>query len=795
MNKKKLLLFCLIILLFAIPGVLAVDAGDAAIANDNSDVLEITNQDIEGIPNDELLSEGEAKTFTDLNNAINGNSESEIYLDSDYNYSSDADFKNGITIDRDLTVNGNGHTINAKKSARIFDVQSGNVIFINITFLNGYMHKTTYATQGLGGGAISGSCTVINCTFIGNSADYGGAVNGGTGTTAINCTFKNNTATFTNGGALYEANAINCTFEDNFAKKKGGAIYNGSALNCNFTSNRANGTEDNDKDGGGAIYNGSAVNCIFTKNISNYYGGAIYGDSAINCTFIENRATNYGGAISNGNAENCTFTNNSAKNGGAINWGSAKYCNFTDNKAITLSNSDGGAIYRIGVNGYDGYVINCTFTNNRAAYQGGALFGQPGMELTVENCTFINNTAQDGGASYFTGAVNCIFIGNGVTKQNPSAGHGGAVNGAHYNISNCTFINNTSSDYGGAVDGENCENCTFINNTAKYGGALCNQYGQVSAENCTFINNSASVSGGALYKVEFNNCSFENNTVADEINDFYITPTLTVYDFKTKYNSGERLFVTYTDSQGKVSGNGNVTVNIIKNGESLGIYHFLSGDGLLLDLDVGNYTAIFSIPDSTSTTYRLITIEEAPTALNASNINVVYTNNKYLVVTLKDSYGKPIGNANLSITFNGLKNLKTDANGQVKLATKGLKPKTYTVLINYNGDGNYLKSTKSVKVLVKKAKPKITAKKKTFKKSLKVKKYKITLKYKKTPVKKVKVSIKIGKKTFKAKTNNKGKAVFKIKKFKKKGTYKAKITFKGNKYFKKVTKKVKIKIK
>ena len=55
--------------------------------------------------------------------------------------------------------------------------------------------------------------------------------------------------------------------------------------------------------------------------------------------------------------------------------------------------------------------------------------------------------------------------------------------------------------------------------------------------------------------------------------------------------------------------------------------------------------------------------------------------------------------------------------------------------------------------------------------------------------------MKIKGKTFKAKTNAKGKATFKIKKLTKKGTFKAKITFKGNAYYNKVTKKVKIKMK
>ena len=57
------------------------------------------------------------------------------------------------------------------------------------------------------------------------------------------------------------------------------------------------------------------------------------------------------------------------------------------------------------------------------------------------------------------------------------------------------------------------------------------------------------------------------------------------------------------------------------------------------------------------------------------------------------------------------------------------------------------------------------------------------------------ITLKVKGKTYKAKTNNKGKATFKIKNLKKKGTFKATIKFKGNKYYKAATKKVKIKIK
>ena len=104
--------------------------------------------------------------------------------------------------------------------------------------------------------------------------------------------------------------------------------------------------------------------------------------------------------------------------------------------------------------------------------------------------------------------------------------------------------------------------------------------------------------------------------------------------------------------------------------------------------------------------------------------------------------------------------------------------------VNPSNGGNNAKVTKKAS--------KITAKKKTFKKSLKTKKYTVTLKSGKTPIKKVKLIIKIGRKTFKATTNNKGKATFKIKKLTKKGKYTAKITFKGNAHYKATSKKVKI---
>ena len=62
-------------------------------------------------------------------------------------------------------------------------------------------------------------------------------------------------------------------------------------------------------------------------------------------------------------------------------------------------------------------------------------------------------------------------------------------------------------------------------------------------------------------------------------------------------------------------------------------------------------------------------------------------------------------------------------------------------------------------------------------------------------MKNTKVTIKVNKKTYTAKTNGKGVATFKITKLTKKGTFKSVITYKGDAYYNKVTKKVNIKCK
>ena len=190
-----------------------------------------------------------------------------------------------------------------------------------------------------------------------------------------------------------------------------------------------------------------------------------------------------------------------------------------------------------------------------------------------------------------------------------------------------------------------------------------------------------------------------------------------------------------------------------------------------------------------------VTVNKADSRVTSQGLETEYNDYKYLVVNIRDSEGNPISDAYANITINGVTyKCKTDRNGNAQLIIR-LNPKTYTATVTFE-DENHNKKTITATVIVKKAKTIINANKKTFKKSKKVKKYTVTLKDNlKKPMKNAKLTLKVKGKTYRAKTNSNGKAVFKIKKLTKKGKYKATVTFKGNTYYKNAVRKVKIIVK
>ncbi|HEY3914096.1 MAG TPA: right-handed parallel beta-helix repeat-containing protein, partial [Verrucomicrobiae bacterium] len=136
----------------------------------------------------------------------------------------------------------------------------------------------------------------------------------------------------------------------------------------------------------------------------------------------------------------------------------------------------------------DGFVI----TKGRGPY-GAGLFG---VGATVQNCTFVDNVATI---------------------------EGGAVSGSGFLLNNCIFTGNSAPE-GGAVFGDDLEiqNCSFTWNSAMQGGAFYVDSGQSSTlYNCLFASNSVSgtdnTGGGAMYgdsaMAATYNCTFTDNSV------------------------------------------------------------------------------------------------------------------------------------------------------------------------------------------------------------------------------------------------------------------------------------------
>ncbi len=244
---------------------------------------------------------------------------------------------------------------------------------------------------------------------------------------------------------------------------------------------------------------------------------------------------------------------------------------------------------------------------------------------------------------------------------------------------------------------------------------------------------------------------------------------------------------------------GNVTVKV--DGEVVGTAPVKDGsaDVTIPFMSAGNHNVeiTYSGDDKYNSASKTATVSvgKQSTQVSAADVTATYNVNKYLVITLKDSNGNPLVNAKVTVELSAAINYTTDENGQVKVKVSNLVPKTYAAKITFAGNSNYLGSDATAKVIVKKANPKITASTKKFKTTTKTKKYTITLKDNAgKAIKKAKVYLKVNGKTYKATTNSKGKATFKITKLNKKGSFKAVVTYKGNKYYNKATKKATIKV-
>ena len=781
-------------------------------------------------------------TFADLNYLINNSTNDTITLDKDYAYNPDFDsaFIEGIQITRPVTINGNGRTLDGKGKSCIFWVKSDNVTINNVNFVNGKAEDGGAIYWGGDNGVVSGS------SFIGNRAInlYGGAIFWvGSDGTVSGSIFTDNAVESGYGGAIYwrgpRGAVSGSSFAGNNASNYGGAIYwsgdNGAVSGSSFIGNNA-------INKGGAIYwvaaNGNISDSIFINNAANE-SATVYGANSVRVDYcwFGNTAENYNASLAGVDTDNWLFLNATinpnpiliTKTADIIfklysyNSTSKDTTDYTSLADVNLTLSPNGKLDKNVTGLYDIVTYtptsletdSITATIENVVYTITFTVNKENSTLTInDNVTFDYNSAGSTIVS-FTNARGVVanvvdhheaivkVEGNTITVSNLAAGN--------YTLNVTTIVNENYNPV--------TKTASITVNKLSTAIVLANETLdlKVNAMGTISVNLTPAGAGNLAYVSS-------DESVIRIINGVYFaqgkgTAIITVsFAGNENYTAAENrtITVTVTLSDASVSVK-NATLNL-KVGDRfdlnatsvpdyLNIEYVSSNPSVVSVTDygivtaVGEGTAVITVTVGNNETYALnstnvtVTVTRIASQITSSAITTVYNVNKYLTVTLKDDKGNPISGASITVVLNGAKTYTTDKNGQIKINVAKLVPKTYTAKITFNGDDIYGKSAKNVKVVVKKAKAKITAKKKTFKKSKKVKKYAITLKSGKKPIKKVKVTIKIGKKTFKAKTNAKGKATFKIKKSTKKGKYKAVVKFKGNKYYNKATKKVKITIK
>ncbi len=663
--KKTLLAFCLIMcIFFCVSSVAAGDVNDTAIASENQDSVdanvataEVDNEKIENdvisSSNVEILNAKDNGTFTALQEKINNADENAtITLENDYAY--DEGFSiDGIIINKALTIDGKGYTINGNSKARIFYLYGNNIVLKNIDFKNSSGHGD--------GGAIYNSganCSIISCTFV-NDSCYG------------------------NGGAIYNSGAncsinscdfINCSAIDDDG---GGAIFNYNGANCIIISCTFNSDMAPRSYGGGGIYNYKGANC-----------------NIISCTFINCSQNNYGGSIrnwgTNCSISSCTFINCSA--GGAIFNDNSENCIITSCTFINCSewsfNGGGAAIFNS--EGDNCRIIFCTFINCsiQTSIGGGAgAIYNSGANCSIISCDFINCSASviDGAAIFNKGDINSIVDSIFILNKNTFGGCDDSVfnncwcwfgnNASNYDtklydyIDSWLFLDATSTPVAG-VEGKSSIvfNLKLYNSTSKLITTpdipnLPDMVFDLSATNGYLSKYSAHLGETVIFtstidkdgNIKASYCGASYSVTITSLN--LEAPDVTKY-----YNGSERFVVTLSDSAHKPVSNKNVSITI-DGVTTSGVTDNAGQFSIPLDLKPGNYIVTSSYNGVIVRSNVNIT-----STVEFGNVEGAYKDVTF-DATILDSSSKPVKGKDVEIKVGNLNfTVVSDSNGVVRVS-------------------------------------------------------------------------------------------------------------------------------
>ena len=564
--------------------------------------------------------------FDVLQGVINFASEnSVINLTHNYTYNQYDTITDGVLIDKNITINGNGFTIDAKGKTRIFNVTAGSINITNVTLKNG--NSTSY------GGAIYFSNDICNSN--------------------INATYINNTATSCGGANYFYMSVSNSNITGTYTKNaadKGGANYFNSVSDSNVAGSYINNTvtDSGIMDFMGELTNVTISNAIFLNNRYNEAIGIIFAEKSglvAENNWFGNNATNY------------NITPNVSQNVTLINW---LFLNATVNPTELNINETSEITFKL-------YSYNNS--QEIAEYDASEMNMQ--LDLTQTHGTLSKNTAlinetvtykciEEGMASVtakFETASYTIILAKAPAKiivnktdmtvnVNESVSAGATLKPAE--AGNLTYTSNNPSVViveDGKIIGIKEGNATI---TVSFEG---NEY-YIAAENKTI---------NVTVKLNDASVSVDNDTLElDVYDEFTITPTTAPEGLNVTYASSDESVVT-VDADGKVAavGGGSATITV-----SVG------GDGIYAE----NSTEI------------AVTVNKFDTILTVDDVRTVYNTTCFVVATLTDANGSVISGVKVKIVVDDLSvTALSDENGQVSLDITTLEAGEHQIAARSSG--------------------------------------------------------------------------------------------------------------
>ena len=744
-SKKNMIFIMLILILFTLSAVSAADNATTDIvgledANDKEISVEKT-QVIEKTENYDVLKEGN-NSFGDLAKLIDSaESGSTIVLDRDY-INDDYD-EDGIKIKKDITIDGQGHTLDGHYKSRIFKVSDDSkVVFKNITFKRGNVQEKDGGSN-TRGGAINGYCTAINCYFTDNRANgHGGAMYLGI---AINCTFEDNEAIKSESSATYQVDAKFCTFiSDDMLEgsrflclmKDGSESKDTNIIVPSFTM-----AGDTNTSLGGKIafemeYDGQkydSYDVLISTIKKNGDEEEFHSSTGSEWTipFVESR--DYVISV-NGYPEIKQYTGKFDVYSDVLISGNNFITgyNYDDNLTIRAVDNINRPMANIPIS----YEMNGKITNITTDDNGQITI--PIDDLNPD--TYLININYNG-TDHYTGLNKTItlIINKGITKLIPN----NLI--TTYNVTQyleITLIDNKGNTL------NNTKLSVDLNGTEEY---KTDNHGKIK------ISTDGLAPGTYEYQVTFKeNDFYEGSTTTAKAVVNKISTRLTANPVVTFYNIDDDLVIYLFDANGNPLSNTTMSVNLNKtknyttdkNGRikvntkglapneyqakiMFGGNEIYSGSNATAEVVVnkGNPKLIIN---SVSTDYNSgekfiiklidnvgnpIAGETVQFALSVSknttdeNGKIIFSTNvgEGWEISIMDDQGNPISGTSVSTDINGIKNFTTDDNGQIIIDIKNVVPYTYFTNVTFNGNEFYSKSNATSKIIVNKQSTTLTA--------------------------------------------------------------------------------------